>query len=234
MQHLGHLGVGFQLAPQPRDLDVDRAACRVGIDHVGQFGPRDRRIGPGRQRTHQFDLGRGQAHARFALSQGTRFDVIGERPHPEHLGCGGFGRRAAVEHLVDLVDQRGRLERFQQDLALARFACRDQPQRRGFGQIAQRCGLGHILQHDQVEIQPRQQALRMVYIPRGGDEEAMSTEKGLEQTALGLIRVDQKQMRVRLAHSGSFSALKWRRMSGSIIASSTFRNPSTASGPTSR
>src|SRR5690606_11674166 len=120
-------------------------------------------------------------------------------------------------------------------------AARGQQQDRGGHRLAQRFGQRdsvlirhHHVEDEQVELEPSEQGTGMAGIPRWRDEEAVAGEELLQQIPDACIIIDDEDMRPRgLAHgrAPSLTPNTYSRSSGSIISSSTRRNPCTASGP---
>ena len=72
-------------------------------------------------------------------------------------------------------------------------------------------------------------------VPGGGNKEPVPDKKLFQQAADAFIIIDNQEMRIAFRH-GAVSLRRWklRRISPSIMASSTMRKPATASGPASR
>ena len=85
------------------------------------------------------------------------------------------------------------------------------------------------------ENQPIQKPPRMNRIPRRRHQKPVTHQVFLQQPANAFVIVNDQQMRIDVIHA-PFSRRAWylRRISGSIIASNTWRNPATACGPAAR
>ena len=107
-------------------------------------------------------------------------------------------------HGLEHVQIRARFQPFD---PIVRFAFRRQQQDRHAAGLAQRTGKGnailarhHHVQHQKIELQPRQDAPRMRDIAGGRDQKAVSHEEFLQECPDTLVIVDDQQMRVEVIH----------------------------------
>ncbi|MPL88445.1 hypothetical protein SDC9_34468 [bioreactor metagenome] len=211
--------VGFDLAPQPGDLHVDRAVARaflgcgraVAAELVDQVGAADHFAGAGGKDPHQGHLGRGQPHRAVALPQLAAVLVIAQRAERQVFRPGLHRGGHATQDRVDPQQQLLWLERLRQIVVgaglepLDPFAClaaggeqQDRCRHPARAQIAGQAqpvlARHHHVEHDHVELEPGQQAPRMRRIARRSDKKAVADQELLQKAADPFVIVDDQQV----------------------------------------
>ena len=209
----------FDLAAQTGDLHIHGAfLClpAIAAQIFYQTRTRDRLAQAGRENPHQLHFGSCQAHRGVVAPHFAALHIIPYGPEAEHFWLGVLGGRCrhSSQDRIDPEQQFFGLKGFGEviigtglepcDPVIGAALGRQQQDRHGQIFAQRSCQADtifaghHHIQHDQIEIQPRQQAPRMGCVPCGRYDKPVPHQKFLDQGPDTFIIVNNQQVGVHV------------------------------------